>query len=1056
MAKSPFKTSIFDGLGVESAGTRSVFKSPFGIEREEPEAPVLGPERPSRVPQLQAAAEEAESFAQSQSGFGGITKNTLKALPGQGFNIAKDIAQSPFRSAGALALSAIGEDEVPLQEGAAGVVQQILFGKEPIRSIAAQGEQAANFGKELGVSENVADKLGVPLAVGGILMDFIPGGGATDDFLKSLAKNTDPKIIKSILKEAKFTDDVIEGVTKNISKATEPKQVEKIIEDMFEKTPGLNSVKKNIQNTAPRTVPDVDPKTGKVTQRVFRTDKLNLGPDEILDVEKRLDTLGLRTKSVRSFDDMQQAAQDLGFKNVDELLKPAKRPLSDVEVVSLRNFITSKFDQLRTLNLKNPIDEDAIRSNNIAIQNVDNEINQALKKLNIGSSETGRALVAHRIEAQTNLDPAYWLKRAEQILNKRVPETLTRKPVPVEVKNAIQDLVDKGDFRGLATLVQGLETPSKTQQLLTLWKAGLLTSPTTHIVNVGGNALAAALNTASDVAATSLDVLISLARGSDRTITITPGTVKARLRGFKKGIGDAKEFSKTGIYSEDLLSKYNVASGVTFENKYLNGYTESVFRSLGAEDIVFRRAAMEESLEKSATVMAKNEGLVGKRAKSRIRELLMKPTNEMVAKSIDDAERATFQKKNVLSDAVNSLKGFKYVGATVDFFVPFTKTPINIAEMVMDFSPAGFFRAVYRAANRGVKKQAFDQLDFVERFGKAATGTSVIAFGAWMASKGLMTGNVPDDPDERNDFFASGRKEQAIRIGDTWVGVGRFAPIGNLLVLGAEMYENSQNNEGFLKNTLLNAAGGVETLSEQTFVAGVKQAVDLFSDPSEEAPKFASQTSGSLVPSVIGKVTYMIDPTMRVSDGVLEGIQKRLPGISSSLPPRVDVFGREVEASGGRVAIVDPFAMTKDFNDPILKEAARLDITIGLPDKTINGIKLDTREYSVYAKAQGKELQKRLDAVISSEEYKNASAEQQVDLIKSTKSKSRRDVKEALFPALMVRRFELPETVNPHWLMGALRELGTSDKFKKANDKKKANVLNAFIDQNKESSTPRA
>lgn len=56
----------------------------------------------------------------------------------------------------------------------------------------------------------------------------------------------------------------------------------------------------------------IESKVGKEVVQLFRSDKLNLPDIQIKDIENRLSALGLGTRTVRTFSEMKQAAQDLG------------------------------------------------------------------------------------------------------------------------------------------------------------------------------------------------------------------------------------------------------------------------------------------------------------------------------------------------------------------------------------------------------------------------------------------------------------------------------------------------------------------------------------------------------------------------------------------------------------------------------------------------------------------------------------------------------------------------------------------------------------------------
>lgn len=826
--------------------------------------------------------------------------------------------------------------------------------------------------------------------------------------------------------------------------AVEKINIEKRATDFF------NQAKETAQKVAPELdLPPAKVFDRKIVDQKFRGDKLDLPEEQLADVEKRLGALGLTKRTVKSFGEMQDAAQELGVDPKKLLRESEINRITDDEVVALRNTISTTSDFI--VKAEREILEDA--SKELALRgkifNANRQIDQAVKKLVKGGTEAGRAVVAFRILANRTLDFTFWAKKAQQVLGNR--------ELTGEMQTAIRDLISKSDTQGLASFVSMLRQPSFAEKAITLWKAGLLTSPTTHLANIGGNVTMAALTTASDIVSTGLDILASLATGK-RTTTITPGTVAAKFKGLKVGSQKARKFLKTGVYDTDILTKYDIPRQVNFENKILNGYTQGIFRSLGAEDILFRQAAMGEALEKNAIILAKNEGLRGAAQKSRVRELLLEPSNEMVMDAIDAAEFATFQGKNVLTDLISGgksklatraagarAKGERDIGAEVllaitEFVAPFTRTPTNIAARIADFSPLGFVKAMVRAANPTTRSQK----NLVEDLGRGITGSGIMAFGAYLANKGIMTGNVPENKKERDQFFAEGKQANSILVGDRWYQLNRVSPFGNVLSLGAEFERLSQEREGA---GLAAATGfaGARGLSEQTFLKGISGGLKAITEPERQAERFAQQSVASTVPSVIGRTARTIDPRLRVPESIFQAVEARIPGLTGRVALRRDIFGEPIEPGGGRLNLIDPFASKRAVDDPVINEAKKIGTTIGLPSQTISKTRLTEKEYSIYQKVNGRIMKIALQQLIDNPQYQNLSSSEKVKEFEKLVTNVRSQMNDLLFPALMIKRFGLPQDTNPELLRDLLNELGGNSTFKKASDEKQARVVRNLL-----------
>lgn len=95
---------------------------------------------------------------------------------------AKNVAiETPARAAGAFTLSAKGEKEYTPTDP----VSKFLFGNQPVENLQEQGKQYSAIAQKFGVRPDIAQKAGLPVAVGLGISDLIPGvGGAKKEVAK--------------------------------------------------------------------------------------------------------------------------------------------------------------------------------------------------------------------------------------------------------------------------------------------------------------------------------------------------------------------------------------------------------------------------------------------------------------------------------------------------------------------------------------------------------------------------------------------------------------------------------------------------------------------------------------------------------------------------------------------------------------------------------------------------------------------------------------------------------------------------------------------------------
>ncbi|KKL98366.1 hypothetical protein LCGC14_1825180, partial [marine sediment metagenome] len=198
----------------------------------------------------------------------------------------------------------------------------------------------------------------------------------------------------------------------------------------------------------------------------------------------------------------------------------------------------------------------------------------------------------------------------------------------------------------------------------------------------------------------------------------------------------------------------------------------------------------------------------------------------------------------------------------------------------------------------------------------------------------------------------------------------------------------------------------------------------------------------SLIPSIIGRTATTIDPRARIPEDIFEKIKTRLPFTDKKgIAIRRDIFGEAVLVTGGRFNLIDPFTLTRDTKDPVLAEATRVGVVIGMPSKTMSGVKLTEAEYSLFQKLQGKALKIFLKQLIESKEYKSRSIVDQEKTMQKVIRDVRNEARDTMFPALMVKRFNLPENINPELLRGLLIGFSQETEFQKLSDEKKGKVL---------------
>jgi hypothetical protein len=676
----------------------------------------------------------------------------------------------------------------------------------------------------------------------------------------------------------------------------------------------------------------------------------------------------LAPKERVTWDETREIAQRLGL-DITAIAREKAGRLSGPEMLAIRNVVSQNIRHAEQLSKRmfNPdIADEARAEAGRLIGMLDAQNDALLGRFVKERTQAGRDLNNLKIVAANSLDPAVWFARAKRILGERA--------LTDEHRIGILRLINTSDRDGLARYVAGMREVTAAEKLVTLWKAGLLTAPTTHLANFLGNTTMAVLETAKDAPALLFDRLIGVVTGNATKGGASTDAIRASWRGARKGFRAARRVMK-GEQANDALQKYDFAREIDFDNVFLDRYTKTVFRALGASDRIFRGMALERSLAEQARAVAKSEGAQGAAFAARVRQLQADPTDAMVLRAIGDAELATFTNRGALGQAAQGLR--RPLGAVGDVLIPFTMTPANVVSRAAEYSPLGLAQAVgellYRAT-RGELDQAM-QRKLVDRMGRSAIGTMPIVAGYILAERGLLTAGRPKDTSTQDEWALEGKQENAVNLGGKWRSLERLSPLGNLLVLGAHLYEAGQDPEATLGSVALAGAASIgQTVTEQSFLEGVTRAGDALRDSRGATKRWAKSMAGSVVPNVVARAARATDPFERETETPADAIKARIPGMRQQLPTRVDQLGHEVrrESSGAGV-FADPFASTEDraAHDPVVSELQRTGATI----TNLKRQKGEPRaRYQKRRLLYGRVVERALVATIESEEYQRIPA----------------------------------------------------------------------------------
>lgn len=417
-------------------------------------------------------------------------------------------------------------------------------------------------------------------------------------------------------------------------------------------------------------------------------------------------------------------------------------------------------------------------------------------------------------------------------------------------------------------------------------KAGLLSGYITHIRNILGTGGYIGFEEARRVPTVLADAAIAPLTGR-RTATLSPSaTLDGVLHAMTEGLRGAKQILKHGATPEQMERQQlkEVNTGV----KAIDTATNFVFRFMSASDHVFYQGSYKRNLIERAQAQAKTEARIDKTLdwRKRAKELADNPSRDMGADAKHDALVSTFNNNNRLSDMVKSARARGGAGGNfaIDLILPFDRTPTNVIARVIEASPAGFAKNAGQLAQALWKREftAAQQRAFTQTFGRATTGTALMALGAGLAAKGLLT---TDDYGTTYLEFR-GRK----------INLSAVAPLGTILSVGAGLYKQWANPDA----TKRNVAGAItKPLVDQPLLKASSQVSDLVKDPNRNVPQVAAGLATSTIPfsGAVRTLGQAIDPAEKryPNKTFKEQLMKDIPRVRESLPAsHVRLMGSDV------------------------------------------------------------------------------------------------------------------------------------------------------------------
>jgi hypothetical protein len=560
----------------------------------------------------------------------------------------------------------------------------------------------------------------------------------------------------------------------------------------------------------------------------------------------------------------------------------------------------------------------------------------------------------------------------------------------------------------LYKFVQHMDEASTAEKIHEYWTNAILSSPSTHIVNITGQTLLQIADMGTNFLTAAVEALTSgfgKIRPREYTFSAAFGSFGSLGRGFRQAVmnlRDADKIAATKFKETGQVGAHAIGGPV---GNVVNIPT----KLLGAEDAVFRGIGEARGLYEGAYNTAAKEGLrpFSSQFAQRVSELIDNPTEEIVAHMETMGKRAGLrQDPGHVSQALIALRQDVHIGPVqpLRFVIPFITTPVNLMKVGVEYSPLGFVRAIgAKGAGRS------------EAIARAALGSAAMGYFAQEFAAGNVTAGPPQNPAEKDAFYAQGKIPYAVRVGGTWYSFSRLEPIATPLKWTAALMQTAEESKG--KSWDVTASKMVFALArymeDSTYLQGLSDLVDALQDPNKAA-SFVENIVTGFNPAIVRRVTQANDPFIRDPRNIVEQIEATLPYLNEQVPVRQTAFGepaKRTEGKQGISGVISPVDYNPELNDPLLQKVASYHLpegigpdgqmlpvrglTVGLVNADIATFGLNDSEAQRYQQYAGQATRNLLDKLFSDklpyndQNFSTLPYEDQVRAIRKTISDAR-------------------------------------------------------------------
>lgn len=418
-------------------------------------------------------------------------------------------------------------------------------------------------------------------------------------------------------------------------------------------------------------------------------------------------------------------------------------------------------------------------------------------------------------------------------------------------------------------------------------------------------------------------------------------------------------------------------------------------RFLTGMDELFKQLNYRAYLHAEAYDQALKNGIKDGNAFTQFIENYMKDGFDNLGRAKNDvalnmARRSTFTQEFTEGSFMRDATNFIGKHPSLRHVLPFVRVPTNVMRLFRDFTPG------VNMMFKSFRNEFFhaDPLIRADARGRAAMGAAFWITAGSLAAGGMITGGGPSDPNLRKQLLATGWRPYSFVTNNQdgtkeYTEFRRMEPVATLMGMAADYHEISQQASDDTVSALGTAMVALiaKNLTSKTYLASLSDTLDAVVNPDLRGLKWVQNRAASYVPAFTQ--TFNEDDTMREVRGFMDVVKRKLPGYSSTLPPKRDLLGEPVkvpegapESLGWLSDIGSPYRTSTRKGELVRENLASLNFGFRNPSNDFDGVDLklirnNGREaYDRYqelvgeVKVGGQSLEQALSKLFTSKQYK--------------------------------------------------------------------------------------